>query len=142
MLRMCSRVLRNSPLQVRHLACCSTCLHRLPCTGRLASVTQLYAFFYRPSPPLPVRDGWSIYSPRDEFGRMGVGSRSKAWRFTDINKDYAVGSTLFSEDRLSIAFSKFSSAPRIPPGWSSQRKSAILRYSMPRNTEVNVEYPS
>lgn len=52
------------------------------------SVTQLYAFFYRPSPPFPTSDGWSIYSPRDEFGRMGVGSRSRAWRLTDINKDY------------------------------------------------------
>lgn len=22
---------------------------------------------------------------------MGIGSRTKAWRFTDINKDYSVG---------------------------------------------------
>jgi len=35
-------------------------------------------------------NGWNVYSPREEFGRMGVGSRSKAWRFTDINKDYVV----------------------------------------------------
>ncbi|KAH9989946.1 protein-tyrosine phosphatase-like protein [Russula vinacea] len=44
------------------------------------SVTQLYAFCYTPSPPL-------------SFGRMGVGTRSKSWRFTDINKDYAFCST-------------------------------------------------
>jgi len=56
-----------------------------------ASVTQLYAFFYTPNPPFPTSDGWSIYSPREEFGRMGIGSRTKAWRFTDINKDYSVG---------------------------------------------------
>lgn len=55
-----------------------------------ASVTQLYAFFYSPSPPFSTSDGWSLYSPRDEFGRMGVGTRTKAWRFTDINKDYSV----------------------------------------------------
>lgn len=53
------------------------------------SVTQLYAFFYSPSPPFSTSDGWSLYSPRDEFGRMGVGTRTKAWRFTDINKDYS-----------------------------------------------------
>ncbi|KAF8263066.1 protein-tyrosine phosphatase-like protein [Lactarius quietus] len=52
------------------------------------SVTQLYAFNYTPSPPLTSSDGWTLYSPREEFGRMGVGTRSKAWRFTDINKDY------------------------------------------------------
>jgi hypothetical protein len=56
------------------------------------SVTQLYAFYYTPSPPLSASDGWTLYSPREEFGRMGVGTRSKAWRFTDINKDYTVRS--------------------------------------------------
>jgi myotubularin-related protein 6/7/8 len=55
-----------------------------------ASVTQLYAFYYTPNPPLSSSIGWSIYSPREEFGRMGVGARTKAWRFTDINKDYTV----------------------------------------------------
>ncbi|KAN0103897.1 Protein-tyrosine phosphatase-like protein [Russula decolorans] len=57
------------------------------------SVTQLYAFNYTPSPPLSVSDGWNLYSPREEFGRMGVGTRSKAWRFTGINKDYTFCST-------------------------------------------------
>ncbi|KAI6109714.1 phosphatases II [Pisolithus sp. B1] len=52
------------------------------------SVNQLYAFFYSPNPPFDAEGGWSVYSPRKEFGRMGVGSRTKAWRFTDINKDY------------------------------------------------------
>ncbi|KIY73237.1 phosphatases II [Cylindrobasidium torrendii FP15055 ss-10] len=52
------------------------------------SVQQLYAFFYTPNPALP-NNGWNIYSPREEFGRMGVGTRTKAWRFTDINKDYS-----------------------------------------------------
>lgn len=55
-----------------------------------ASVVQLYAFNYEPSPPLPTNHGWSIYSPAEEFARMGVGTRTKAWRFTDINKDYTV----------------------------------------------------
>lgn len=34
--------------------------------------------------------GWDVYSPREEFLRMGVGSKHKGWRFTDINKDYSV----------------------------------------------------
>ncbi|KAH9930636.1 protein-tyrosine phosphatase-like protein [Fomitopsis serialis] len=57
------------------------------------SVTQLYAFYYVPNPPYSVNNGWSLYSPREEFGRMGVGSRTKAWRFTDINKDYSFSPT-------------------------------------------------
>lgn len=55
-----------------------------------ASVSHLYAFFYSPKPPFPSTEGWTLYSPREEYGRMGVGSRSKAWRFTDLNKDYTV----------------------------------------------------
>jgi len=58
----------------------------------LDSVTRLYAFNYTPSPPLAISDGWNLYYPREEFGRMGVGTRSKAWRFTDINKDHTVRS--------------------------------------------------
>ncbi|KAJ7286081.1 protein-tyrosine phosphatase-like protein [Mycena rebaudengoi] len=86
------------------------------------SVQQLYAFFYAPNPPLPTNDGWSIYSPRDEFGRMGVGSRTKAWRFTDINKDYSfcptyparlVVPTRISDTTLQYA-AKYRSKCRIP----------------------------
>ncbi|KAI0725006.1 phosphatases II [Fomitopsis betulina] len=57
------------------------------------SVTQLYAFYYVPNPPYAATNGWSLFSPREEFGRMGVGSRTKAWRFTDINKDYSLSPT-------------------------------------------------
>ncbi|KAJ7047064.1 protein-tyrosine phosphatase-like protein [Mycena alexandri] len=86
------------------------------------SVQQLYAFFYSPNPPLPTSDGWSIYSPRDEFGRMGIGSRTKAWRFTDINKDYSFSPTypsrLVVPTRISDATlqyaSKYRSKCRIP----------------------------
>ncbi|TRM62541.1 protein-tyrosine phosphatase-like protein [Schizophyllum amplum] len=86
------------------------------------TVTQLYAFYYTPNPPFPASDGWSIYSARAEFGRMGVGSRSKAWRFTDINKDYSfcptypsrmVVPTRISDATLQYA-SKYRSKCRIP----------------------------
>lgn len=65
-----------------------------------ASVTQLYAYFYKPNPPLPTNEGWTICTPREEFARMGVGSRTKAWRFTDINKDYNVRLVLRAPSRL------------------------------------------
>ena len=55
-----------------------------------ASVTQLYAYNYKPNPPLPTNEGWKMFTPREEFQRMGVGLRTKAWRYTDINKDYSV----------------------------------------------------
>ncbi|TEB26595.1 phosphatases II [Coprinellus micaceus] len=86
------------------------------------SVTQLYAFFYTPNPSFPTNNGWSIYSPREEFGRMGVGTRTKAWRFTDINKDYSFCSTYpsrlvvptrISDTTLQYA-SKYRSKCRIP----------------------------
>ncbi|KAF8163566.1 protein phosphatase [Crassisporium funariophilum] len=86
------------------------------------SVTQLYAFNYTPNPPFSSNDGWNIYSARDEYGRMGVGSRSKAWRFTDLNKDYSfcptypsrlVVPTRISDTTLQYA-SKYRSKCRIP----------------------------
>ena len=66
----------------------------------LDSIAQLYAFAYVPNSPLPTKNGWSVYSPREEFGRMGIGSRSKAWRFTDINKDYSVSTPLHQRGML------------------------------------------
>lgn len=62
-----------------------------------ASVTQLYAFVYEPTTPVSKngKDGWEIYNVQEEYMRMGVGKRTKAWRFTDINRDYSVGFTSF-----------------------------------------------
>ncbi|KIM48796.1 hypothetical protein M413DRAFT_86161 [Hebeloma cylindrosporum] len=86
------------------------------------SVSNLYAFFYNPTPPFAQNDGWSLYSPRDEYVRMGVGTRSKAWRFTDLNKDYTfcptypsrlVVPTRISDTTLQYA-SKYRSKCRIP----------------------------
>lgn len=51
----------------------------------------LYAFFYEGEKSKGKgKAGWSIYRPEKEFARMGVGSRSKAWRFTNINHDFEV----------------------------------------------------
>ncbi|KIK59568.1 hypothetical protein GYMLUDRAFT_201729 [Collybiopsis luxurians FD-317 M1] len=105
------------------------------------SVFQLYAFFYSPNPPLPTSNGWSIYSPRDEFGRMGIGTRTKAWRFTDVNKDYSlcptypaklIVPTKISDTTLQYA-SKYRSKCRIPAltylHWSNF--ASITRCSQP-----------
>lgn len=78
---------------VKELTVASKCAFIIWCIlpeQRIASVSNLYAFFYNPTPPFPQNDGWSLYSPRDEYVRMGVGTRSKAWRFTDLNRDYSV----------------------------------------------------
>jgi myotubularin-related protein 6/7/8 len=36
--------------------------------------------------------GWEMYDVDKEFARMGVGSRSLAWRISPVNADYTVGS--------------------------------------------------
>ncbi|KAJ2399570.1 phosphatidylinositol-3-phosphatase ymr1 [Coemansia sp. RSA 2559] len=53
------------------------------------SVKQLYAFDYAPHPE-PDNVGWALYSPKDEFGRMGVGNSEvgQFWRLSDINRKY------------------------------------------------------
>ncbi|KAF8319412.1 phosphatases II, partial [Clavulina sp. PMI_390] len=102
------------------------------------SVTSLYAFFYEPSTPYTVTDGWSLYSLRDEFARMGLGSRTKAWRFTDVNKDYSICPTYparlvvpakISDSTLSYG-AKYRSKGRIPAlvylHWNNQASSSSL----------------
>jgi myotubularin-related protein 6/7/8 len=56
----------------------------------IADVDQLYAFYYQPSPKWNKSDGWERYQPELEYRRMGVGTLTKEWRFTDINKTYEV----------------------------------------------------
>ncbi|KAJ8078934.1 phosphatidylinositol-3-phosphatase ymr1 [Marasmius tenuissimus] len=105
------------------------------------TVYNLYAFSYQPNPPFLTNNGWSIYSPREEFGRMGVGTRTKAWRFTDINKDYSFSPTYpakliiptkISDATLQYA-SKYRSKCRIPAltylHWSNY--ASITRSSQP-----------
>lgn len=51
----------------------------------------LYPFCFAPSTSKGSgRAGWGIYDPEREFARMGLGSRSHAWRTSSINKDYQV----------------------------------------------------
>ncbi|SCZ88847.1 BZ3500_MvSof-1268-A1-R1_Chr2-1g04675 [Microbotryum saponariae] len=42
--------------------------------------------------------GWMIYSPEAEFARMGLGTRSRAWRFTALNEKYDVGASKCEHD--------------------------------------------
>ncbi|KAG8856034.1 hypothetical protein FRB96_006601 [Tulasnella sp. 330] len=107
----------------------------------ITRIEQLYAFDYQPNPPLDSSTGWNTFNPRDEFARMGVGSRSKAWRFTDINKDYSFCPTYpaqmvvpsrISDTTLTYA-GKYRSKARIPAlvylHWASH--ASITRSSQP-----------
>lgn len=70
----------------------------------------------------PSSTGWSVYNPRTEFSRQGVGSRTRAWRFTDINRDYMFSPTypakLVVPSRIGDALlqyaAKYRSKARIP----------------------------
>ncbi|GHJ88319.1 hypothetical protein NliqN6_4721 [Naganishia liquefaciens] len=96
------------------------------------SIEQLYAFYYKPpvsfqqsssaETALTKGNGWSVYNPREEYARMGLGTRTKAWRFTDINKDYSYSPTYpaklvvpsrISDSVLTYA-AKYRSKARIP----------------------------
>ncbi|KLT41508.1 phosphatases II [Cutaneotrichosporon oleaginosum] len=85
--------------------------------------------------------GWGVYNPRTEFARQGVGSRTRAWRFTDINRDYSfsptypaklVVPTRISDSVLAYA-AKYRSKARIPAlsylHWANQ--ASITRSSQP-----------
>ncbi|PWZ01275.1 phosphatases II [Testicularia cyperi] len=114
----------------------------------LTHVDQLYAFFYQqPSPLTPPTASDSqqrtfhAYHFKSEFARQGVGSRSKAWRMTDINAQYAFCSTYpshmvvpsrISDTTLSYA-AKYRSKARIPAltylHWANH--ASITRSSQP-----------
>ncbi|KAI5781664.1 protein phosphatase [Peziza echinospora] len=53
------------------------------------SLEKLYAFYFNPPPPEKAVNGWKIYDALKEYERMGVGSRTKDWRISKINIDYA-----------------------------------------------------
>ncbi|KAK8844653.1 hypothetical protein IAR55_006500 [Kwoniella newhampshirensis] len=84
-----------------------------------SSVEQLHAFFYTST---VSGSGWATYNPRTEFFRQGLGTRTKAWRFTDMNKDYTFSPTypskLIIPSRISdstLAYAaKYRSKARIP----------------------------
>ena len=109
----------------------------------LTDVSQLYAFYYQPSATdvLSQQDARRIYDPKREFARQGLGSRSKAWRFTDINAQYAFCPSYpalmavpsrISDTTLSYA-AKYRSKARIPAltylHWANH--ASITRSSQP-----------
>lgn len=69
---------------------------------------------------------------------MGVGSRTKAWRFTDINKDYSVSGTNLPRswagafDPL-VALSNISCAFGSP--YQDQRCNTSIRGKVPQQSE-------
>jgi predicted P-loop ATPase/GTPase len=73
----------------------------------IASVEQLYAYAFQPQTPFTVTNGWHLYDPIREYQRMGVGIKSDAWRFTNINKDYKVKKKEERNDNIYIYKNKF-----------------------------------
>lgn len=59
-------------------------------TCRLGSIDKLYAFNYKPSLKERQVRGWTIYDPKDEFRRQGIGEKlpDRGWRISDVNKNY------------------------------------------------------
>lgn len=57
-------------------------------TAVAASLDDLFAFYYTPQDPFTFHGGWTLYDPKAEFSRQGIGSKSKAWRFTSVNSRY------------------------------------------------------
>ncbi|GAA5874266.1 hypothetical protein JCM16303_005793 [Sporobolomyces ruberrimus] len=61
----------------------------------IGGLENRWAFFCHATPSQQDRKGkkstkagWDLYDAKEEFARMGVGKRSKAWRFSDINSDF------------------------------------------------------
>ncbi|KDN48867.1 phosphatases II [Tilletiaria anomala UBC 951] len=89
----------------------------------LPSMDQLYAFRYKHIAPANLASGgWNRYDCKAEFARQGVGRRTKAWRFTDVNSQYTFCPTYpaqlvvpsrISDTTLNYA-AKYRSKARIP----------------------------
>ncbi|RIB20572.1 protein-tyrosine phosphatase-like protein [Gigaspora rosea] len=113
-------------------------IQKLTC---IESISQVYAFDYKPEKEFSSSDGWSIYNVFQEYGRMGVGIPTSSWRFSSVNQDYTFCETYphtlvvpakISDNVLNHA-SKFRSKNRIPVlsylHW--QNKASITRSSQP-----------
>ncbi|CAJ0628913.1 11546_t:CDS:2 [Entrophospora sp. SA101] len=102
------------------------------------SISQVYAFDYKPEKEFICNDGWSLYDPSKEFARMGL---TRSWRFSHINKKYdfcptyphlLVFPSKISDTVLGYA-TRFRSKSRVPTlsylHWSN--KASITRSSQP-----------
>ncbi|PWN52361.1 phosphatases II [Violaceomyces palustris] len=107
----------------------------------VSDISDLYAFYYQPQEPRSFSGGWSVYDFKKEFTRQGLGTRTKAWRISDINSNYSFCPTypaqLVVPSRISDATlgyaSKYRSKARIPAltylHWANQ--GSITRSSQP-----------
>ncbi|KAG5437127.1 hypothetical protein PCANB_001103, partial [Pneumocystis canis] len=121
----------------------------------IESVLSLYAFFYQPGWKEAMFNGWTLYEPIKEFERQGIGTRTKNWRITDINKNYLLCSTYPSvlvvpskiSDNVIWYASKFRSKGRFPvlTYIHSSNNCSITRSSQPmvgikQNRSLQDEY--
>ncbi|KAI9205686.1 protein-tyrosine phosphatase-like protein [Polychytrium aggregatum] len=107
---------------------------------QISSVDQLYAFFYKPLHPFPMAVGWTIYDPKQDYGRMGVGTKTNNWRISAINQDFQFAPTypryLVVPSRISDHtlkhIGKFRSKSRIPAlSYLHSNMISITRSSQP-----------
>lgn len=82
---------------------------------------------------------WDIYSAEEEFARMGLGTRSKAWRFTDINADFQVSPLISSLQPLLTRYVA-SSAHRTRPRSLSPPRSPTRPSRTPSSTAARAVY--
>lgn len=78
----------------------------------IGGLENRWAFFCHATPSQQDRKGkkstkagWDLYDAKEEFARMGVGKRSKAWRFSDINSDFNVSQRLLLRNGMKLTFS-------------------------------------
>ncbi|OLL25056.1 Phosphoinositide 3-phosphatase [Neolecta irregularis DAH-3] len=88
----------------------------------ITSVLCLYAFSYKPGLLESSLNSWSLYDPRKEFIRLGVNTRTKEWRFTNVNMNFErcptypellVVPSKISDNTLNYGY-KYRSKGRIP----------------------------
>ncbi|TPX41754.1 hypothetical protein SeMB42_g05107 [Synchytrium endobioticum] len=58
----------------------------------VVSLDQLYAFSYLPTSHYTAH-GWDVFDVEEEYRRMGVGSRTDAWRISRVNEHYEFAHT-------------------------------------------------
>ncbi|KAF9179454.1 hypothetical protein BGZ51_006917 [Haplosporangium sp. Z 767] len=104
-------------------------IQKLTC---ISSVEQLYAFFYKPLPPFTTTDGWQVYDPRQEYERMGVGSKNDQWRFSTLNENFTQQTVYFG--KFSPTYPRYVSSTHARGNLivdSSTFKASITRSSQP-----------
>ncbi|KAJ3415177.1 hypothetical protein HDV05_005457 [Chytridiales sp. JEL 0842] len=72
----------------------------------ISSVELLYAFSYKPPANTSMPRTWHKFDPAVEFARMGLGTKTDAWRLSTINKDFLVSITRAAQPMVGLKQSR------------------------------------